>query len=113
LRSTHDALAARARVLADGLRAVLAEAEVPREAFVRWCSEFIDDQRQHIEMEEATFFPTVEKMLTENDWTDLSAKIVKSIDPLFDMNVDEKFKQLRQTILAWQRQDEAVRATHT
>jgi len=113
LRSAHDALAARARVLAEGLRAVLAEAEVPREAFVRWCSEFIDNQRQHIEMEEATFFPAVEKTLTEKDWRDLGAKIMKRIDPLFDVNVDEKFTQLRQTIFAWQRQDEALRVAHT
>jgi len=27
--------------------------------------------------------------------------------------VDEKFTQLRQTIFAWQRQDEALRVAHT
>ena len=73
LRSAHDALAARARELAAGLNAVLAEAELPREAFVRWASGFIDHQRQHLEMEEATFFPAAEKMLTEKDWSDLQA----------------------------------------
>ena len=113
LHSAHDALAARARVLAHGLHAVLAEAELPRGAFLRWFSEFIEDQRQHIKMEEATFFPAVERTLTEGDWSDLGAKIMKRIDPLFDVNVDEKFTQLRQTIFAWQRQDEALRVAHT
>lgn len=110
LRTAHDELAARAKEFAAGLRAVLAEAELPREAFVRWACGFIDHQRQHLEMEEATFFPAAEKMLTEKDWNDLQVEVAKRHDPLFDAKPDEKFERLRQTILTWQMQDEALRA---
>jgi hemerythrin-like domain-containing protein len=108
LRSLHDALAAQTRVLADGLRAVLAEAELSREAIVRWSSELIDHQRQHIEMEERAFFPAAARVLTEEDWSALQANIAESIDPLFEAKVDEKFAELREAIFAWQKQDEAL-----
>ncbi|HEV2550228.1 MAG TPA: hemerythrin domain-containing protein [Stellaceae bacterium] len=108
LRTAHDALAVQTRVLVDGLRAVLAEAELPREAIVRWSSELIDHQRQHIEMEERTFFPAAAKTFTKKDWSELRVTITKSIDPLFEAKVDEKFAELRKAIFAWQRQDEAV-----
>jgi hemerythrin-like domain-containing protein len=63
-------------------------------------------------MEEATFFPAAEKMLTENDWSDLQAEIAKRDDPLFGAKLDEKYEGLRQAILAWQKQDEALRPAH-
>ena len=110
LRIAHQELAARARKFATALRAVLAEAEMPREALIRWSRGFIDLQRQHIDMEESTFFPTAEKALTAKDWTDLTALIKREDDPLFDEEVDQRFEQLRKTILCWQAEDQAVSA---
>lgn len=108
LRTAHDTLAFQTRVLAEGLRAILAEAELPRDAIVRWSSELIDHQRQHIEMEERTFFPAATRALTEEDWSALQAHVANSIDSLFEAKVDEKFSELRKAIFAWQRQDEAL-----
>jgi hemerythrin-like domain-containing protein len=110
LRDTHASLAARTKALADGLRAILADAELPREAIVRWSTELIDHQRQHIDMEERAFFNAAAKILTEEDWRALEANIAANIDPLFDANVDGKFAQLRKAIFSWQRQDEALSA---
>ena len=110
LRDTHASLAARTKALADGLRAILADAELPREAIVRWSTELIDHQRQHIDMEERTFFPAAAKILTEEHWRALEANIAANIDPLFDANVDGKFAQLRKAIFSWQQQDEALSA---
>jgi len=106
LRSAHDALADQARVLAESLHSILVEAELPRDLVLRWFSEFIQRQRQHIEMEERTFFPAAEKMLSEGDWRAVQTNIASTIDPLFDAQADEKFVQLRKAIFAWQRQDE-------
>jgi hemerythrin-like domain-containing protein len=107
LRGAHDALADRVRALAHGLGSILAEAELPREAILRWFAEFIDHQRQHIEMEESTFFPAAEKRLTEGDWRAIQAEIARSVDPVLEANADEKFAELREAIVTWQRQDEA------
>jgi hemerythrin-like domain-containing protein len=104
----HRELAARAREFAAGLRAVLGEAEVSREAFVRWARGFIDLQRHHITMEDESFFPAAERALTAQDWIELSGKLTTREDPLFGARVDERFERLRETILDWQAQDQAV-----
>ncbi len=110
MRTMHRELAASARKFADALRVVLDEAEVPREAFVRWARGFTDLQRRHIEMEESAFFPAAAKALTARDWADLTARTPPEADPLFGDRVGERFEQLRETILRWQAQDQAVSA---
>ncbi len=112
LRAAHEELSERIRKLADGLRALLAEAEMPRENFVRRAVEFIAAQRQHMDTEEIEFFPAAEQMLTEKDWSELQAEMAKRADPITRAKVLEKFGRLRQSIFAWQDQDEALRPRH-
>lgn len=102
LRREHEALAARTRELASGLKMVLDEAHVPREAFVRWARGFIDLQWKHMEMEETDFFPSAESQLQPADWSDLQAAMTTPEDPLFGEQVGERFESLRRTILKWQ-----------
>jgi hemerythrin-like domain-containing protein len=110
LRKAHEQLAVRLRDAAAGMRAVLDEVEVSRDAVVRWATDFIDQQRQHINMEESAFFPEAERILTAKDWSDLTAQMTKADDPLFGAHVSARFEQLRQTILAWQAEDETASA---
>jgi len=110
LRAAHEALDARARQFAAGVRAVLVEAEVPREAFLRWSSAFIDRQWEHMQMEEGTFFPAAELVLTAADWSEINAQITEANDPLFGEKRGEQFARLHQTILEWQTQDERAAA---
>jgi len=115
LRIKHQELARRAREFASALRVVLAEAELPREAFAGWARGFIDLQRRHIDMEESTFFPAAEKTLTAQDWADLGAQAATEGDLLHEEQAGERFQrfeQLRKTILDWQTQDQAAPAKH-
>ena len=100
LRNAHDELAARGQKFATGLRAVLEEAEMPRETFIRLARRFIDLQQQHIDMEESVFFPAVEKTLTTTDWAELNALMARTED------AGGRFEQLRKTILQWCAEDE-------
>ena len=102
LRREHETLAARSREFSAGLRAVLGEAYVPREAFVRWGQAFIDLQKHHIEMEETDFFPAALQHLTSDDWRELEEQMTTPDDPLFGENVGERFETLRRSILQWQ-----------
>jgi hemerythrin-like domain-containing protein len=95
LRKAHEQLAARAREVAAGVRAVLDEEEVSRDAIVRWASDFIDQQREHMKIEESTFFPAAERILTAKDWSDLTALMTRADDPLFGVQVGARFEQLR------------------
>jgi hemerythrin-like domain-containing protein len=105
LRSTHEELATRAQEFSTGVRAVLEEAEMPRQAFIRLARRFIDQQRQHIDMEESVFFPAVEKTLTVTDWIDLNALITKATE------AGARFEQLREKVAQWQVEDETAANT--
>jgi hemerythrin-like domain-containing protein len=110
LRKAHEQLAARVRKAAAGVRAVLDDVEVSRDAVVRWAGDFIDRQREHINMEESIFFPAVERSLTAKDWSDLTPLMTTADDPLFGVQVGARFEQLRKMILVWQAEDEAASA---
>jgi len=58
--------------------------------------------------EEAGFFPAAERILTGQDWSDLTALMSRDDDPLFGAQVGARFEALRKTILAWQAQDESA-----
>jgi hemerythrin-like domain-containing protein len=102
LRREHEALSARTRELSAGLKAVLDEAQVPRESFVRWARAFIDLQWRHMEMEETEFFPAALENLVDEDWKQLQTQMTTPEDPLFGERVGERFEHLRKSILHWQ-----------
>lgn len=104
LQAEHEQLAARTREFAAGVRAVLDDAQVPRDSFRRWARNFIDFQLEHLEMEERNFFPAAQKALTEEDWAELDARMVAEEDPLFGEHVGGQFESLRETVLRWQRE---------
>jgi hemerythrin-like domain-containing protein len=102
LLAEHAELAARARDFSTGLRAVLEEAEIPREAFALCARRLIDHQRQHIDREESAFFPAAEQALTPADWRELTAAMARAD------RAGERFERLRATILQWQAEDETA-----
>jgi hemerythrin-like domain-containing protein len=106
LRREHERLAAQSREFANGINAVLDEAQVPRESLVRWGREFIELQRQHMAMEETHFLPAAERALSEEDWRDMEAAMTSGDDPLFGSDVGTEFEALREKILRWQAEHE-------
>jgi len=108
LGRAHAELSTRADKFAAALRAILEDEEIPRNAFAHLARGFIELQRQHIDMEESAFFPAAERALVATDWGDLTKMVALEADPL----QDEKFDELRRTILRWQAQDQSVFAHH-
>ena len=106
LHREHEELGARSREFSAGLHAVFDELEIPRKTFIIRARRFIDLQRRHLEMEEASFFPAADKTLTAEDWAGVHACMTTGEDSLFGRDVAAKFDRLRRTILAWQAQDE-------
>lgn len=108
LRKEHEDLAVRTRQFAAGVRAVLDEAQVPRKALRDWARQFIDEQRRHMQHEEAHFFPAAVRSLTEQDWADISSRMTDHDDPLFGADVGRRYEVLHRDIIAWARQTGAV-----
>jgi hemerythrin-like domain-containing protein len=104
LRAAHEELAARSREFAAGIRAVLEEAQVPRESLVKWARAFTDLQTRHMQMEETIFFPAALAALTPDDWVELEAVMTNQEDPLFGDNVGRPLEDLRETVLRWHRE---------
>lgn len=102
LRREHEMIGARTRELSAGLRAIIEEAHVPREAFVRWGRAFIDLQMRHMTMEETEFFPLALQLLSAEDWQELETTMTTPEDPLFGEKVGERFEHLHRSILRWQ-----------
>jgi hemerythrin-like domain-containing protein len=54
-------------------------------------------------MEEKVFFPLAEETLVPEDWAQIDAKVSDSDDPLFGEKVEQRFQELREQILDWDR----------
>lgn len=104
LREEHEEIARRTREFADGINAVLSEAQVPRESFCRWARNFMEQQRNHLVMEEKNFFPAARAALTAEDWEELENKMLSPEDPLFGDGVGERFDKLREDIMRWHKE---------
>ena len=98
LKSEHEKLADMTRRFAAAVENVLAEAAMPRDRVVHLAQEFIDATRRHMEMEEATFFPSALNSLTDEDWAEIDETSKMRPDPLFGAEVAESFKTLSNEI---------------
>jgi hemerythrin-like domain-containing protein len=106
LDKAHVELGENMRIFAAAVRAVLLDAELPRSAFVARARAFIDLQRSHLAMEEASFLPAAERALTAADWRELAASVPRRDDPLHGRSAETKYESLRQNILAWDAEDQ-------
>ena len=109
----HQVEASRLRSFARAVDAVLAGQEILRESFHIAARDFIEHQRQHMQKEERLLFPAAVKALRWEDWAEIDARVDDRKDPLFDAVVEEKFHNLHETILRWERETEESRAALT
>jgi hemerythrin-like domain-containing protein len=105
LSQAHVDLGVNLRSFAAAVRAVLLDAELPRAEFAGQAWSFIDLQRSHLAMEEASFFPAAERALTADDWSEVAASVPNCLDPLHGGADGSKYDSLRQNILKWDAED--------
>lgn len=110
VEAEHEIEAKRLRSFARAVDSVLADQEFLRESFHIAVQEFIEHQRRHLEKEERLLFPAAIKALQREDWAEIDARLSDRKDPLFDAVVEEKFHDLQETILRWERETEESRA---
>jgi len=102
LPGLHAELAEMSRNMANLMRRVLEEAELPRETVIRAVRDFTNAQRHHMAMEEEHFFPRAEALLSEAERDASTAEIFARKDPLFGAQMEEHFARLRDEILRWE-----------
>ncbi len=60
--------------------------------------QFVGRYRKHMRTEETTFFPLAEEALTADDWAEIDYELFDARDPLFDREVEGRFRALREKI---------------
>jgi hemerythrin-like domain-containing protein len=105
LEAEHREGSRLAHQLAEAVKNVLEDVEVPRDAFHRVAWHFIDHERRHMKMEDDVFFPAALKALTPDDWAEIDARISDETDPLFGHEIEEQFKNLWEHIVNWEQED--------
>lgn len=108
LLEEHAALGEGTRRLSAAVRSVLDEAEISRDALLELARDFLGHYRHHIARENEAFFPVARERLTAEDWAAIEADLDDGHDPLFGGTVDQRFANLRQHILDWDRDDQAA-----
>ena len=108
LEAEHEKLSVLARHFQEAVRNVMQEVEVSRVAFSDVARHFLSEQRRHIEAEEDRFFPLALQILTPDDWSEIDKRITREKDPVFGDEISQQFELLRNTILKWEREDEAL-----
>ena len=102
LEAEHDKIGELAKHFQEAVQNVLNEVEMPRSAFDAVLRHFIQDQRQHMLMENERFFPLAVKVLSDKDWTEIEMEAGNEQDPLFGDQSAQEFEALRQSILRWE-----------
>jgi hemerythrin-like domain-containing protein len=99
LPGAHKVLAHELSVLSRELSAVMEDPARPHGDLTARARDFVRHQRQHLEQEEALFFPVADSKLSAADWAALHDRMVAGVDPLLDGEAYERFEALRRVIV--------------
>ena len=91
-------------MLRDTVGALLSATDIARSSVVNAARQFIEAERRHMEREEEHFLPLAERVLTPEDWSNIEGKLANGRDPLFGSRVEKRFNNLRERLLAWERE---------
>ena len=106
LEGEHERISTLAQTFHNAVTNVLRDAELPRGTFHAVITNFIAEQRKHMEMEESRFFPLAEDTLKPEDWKAIEAEAGSRKDPLFDGEVAQRYAKVAADLIEWERQNE-------
>ena len=106
LEAEHKKLADLTNKFSSLVKAVLQENPTPRDWFDKTARDYIDFTRRHMEMEEKFFFPAAASVLSDADWSLIESRVDSKQDPLFSPRVQDRFRRLRDDVLAWEQGSE-------
>ena len=99
LEKEHQELANKSREFASLIEMILQDAVVPQDMFVAYLEDFIESQREHLELEERKILPLIEKLFTTEDWQHVeSLWSVSEDDPVFGDTIADRYKQLAERV---------------
>ncbi|SEF72286.1 hemerythrin domain-containing protein [Vibrio hangzhouensis] len=99
LEADHKALSEKTHSFLDVVEMILKDAVVPQDIFMDKLSHFIQDQKRHLDLEEQSVLPLIEKRFTTADWQHVeSLWTVEENDPVFGETIADRYKQLAERV---------------
>lgn len=99
LAEAHEELALAGERFLNVVQRVLNEEAMPRDWFVTTASEYLTSLTGHMKREELVMFPSACRLLSDDDWREVEAKIKLRPDPLGTEARGQEFEALRQRII--------------
>jgi len=101
LYAEHREQAQELRRIAAATHQVPQDVRMAQRDYIDLLGSFVAAQRDHIRKEEATFFPSADRILDAGDWAELERDSVDLIDPLYGDRVERRFAALRKKLDHW------------
>lgn len=73
---------------------------IDRDELSEKITNFIDIQMNHLNLEEQTLYPLINKYMTDNDWAKVETQIKEQNDPLFGSPVEEGYDNLHKRVVS-------------
>lgn len=104
LEVEHHNERTRLQRVADMIRLILTNHDVPGQRVDHIMGDFIEQERRHMKMEEHLIFSAAANALQSEDWAKIDARWSEARDSLFNMAIEERCQSLRERILRRQRE---------
>lgn len=109
LEAEHRHEGRRLQRVADIVRNILLDHEIPRQTFDDVMHDFIEKERAHMRMEERLLFQAAVNALRPDDWAEIDSRWSDKKDTLFNVGIEERCLSLRDRILRWERENKENR----
>jgi hemerythrin-like domain-containing protein len=110
LAGQHQEGTRRLRRVAQAVERVLSDQDLLRQNVDNIIRDFIDQERQHMAMEERVVFPAALNALRPKDWADIALRLADCDDPFYQAGFEQKFNRLRRNILKMVEEAETERS---
>lgn len=99
LEKEHVTLSEQTHAFLDIVEMILQDAVVPQAVIIEKLEAFIDAQRRHLEMEEQSILPLINRTFTVSDWQNVESQWNENEDdPVFGDTIAERFAQLARRV---------------
>ncbi|EEX42862.1 hypothetical protein VFA_000412 [Vibrio furnissii CIP 102972] len=99
LEKEHVTLSEQTHAFLDIVEMILQDAVVPQAVIIEKLEAFIDAQRRHLEMEEQSILPLINRTFTVSDWQNVESQWNENEDdPVFGETIAERFAQLARRV---------------
>ncbi|KUI98535.1 hemerythrin domain-containing protein [Vibrio sp. MEBiC08052] len=99
LEADHRNLSEKTHEFLGVIDMILQDVIVPQDVFINQLSDFIVEQKRHLDLEEKDILPLIKQTFTVEDWQHVEGQWTQNEDdPVFGETIADRYKQLAQLV---------------